>query len=121
MTKLRDDLPSLYDITGKITDCNTLLINRDVLRQLESELEDSYKEKQKCYFAVGQYQKATDNLIKERDSYKADAEILDWLESSTESHGFCHTGYDGYRYYARQREGYRTVRQVLTTAMKGQP
>jgi len=39
MTTMSDDLPSLYDITGKITDHNTLLINRGVLRQLEMELE----------------------------------------------------------------------------------
>lgn len=39
MTTLSDDLPSLYDITGKITDHNTLLINRNVLRQLEADAE----------------------------------------------------------------------------------
>jgi len=37
MTTLSDDLPSLYDMTGKITDHNTLLINRNTLRKLEVE------------------------------------------------------------------------------------
>lgn len=39
MSTLSDELPSLYDTTGNITDINTLLINRNVLRQLEADVE----------------------------------------------------------------------------------
>jgi len=61
-----------------------------------------------------------DDLRAALEKHKADTEMLNWLESSTEGHGFCHTGYGDYRYYAHQVEGYRTVREVLTAAMKGQ-
>lgn len=34
-------------------------------------LDECYKEKKKCYFALSQHQKAIDNLIAERDALKA--------------------------------------------------
>jgi chromosome segregation ATPase len=42
--------------------------------ELRQELIDQLEEKRKCYFAVSQYQKANDNLIKERDALTKDAE-----------------------------------------------
>lgn len=49
-----------------------------------------------------------------------DAERLDWLESSQDSHGFCHAGYGDYIYYAHQLAGYKTVREVIDDAMEQQ-
>lgn len=53
------------------------------------------------------------------ESLEKDAVRLDWLESSKESHAFCHVGYDEHRYYVHQKEGYATVREVIDAAMKG--
>lgn len=52
--------------------------------------------------------------------WKRDSERLDWLESSKYSHGFCHTGYGEYIYYAHQEDGYKTVREVIDDAMVNQ-
>lgn len=47
-----------------------------------------------------------------------DAARLGWLESSKEAHAFCHTGYDEYRYYAPQMDGFPSVRDTIDTAMQ---
>jgi len=54
------ELKSLYDITGKITDHNTLLINKGDLDRLTAQVEQ----------------------------YKADAEMLEWLSHQGVSFGF---------------------------------
>ncbi len=50
-----------------------------------------------------------------------DAARMDWLEGSDEGHGFCHSGFSEYRYYARQIPGYKTVREIIDAAMKEKP
>jgi hypothetical protein len=47
-----------------------------------------------------------------------DAARLDWMESSETNHGFCHTQWGEYRYYAHQLEGYKTVRETIDAAMQ---
>ena len=54
----------------------------------------------------------------ERDALQADAARINWLTASTESHGFCHTGFGKYRYYAHQFDGSRNVRDLIDKAMK---
>ncbi len=44
---------------------------------------------------------------------QADAARIDWLDTRTESHGFCSTGRGEYRYYAFQKDGYASVRAVI--------
>ena len=53
-------------------------------------------------------------------AWKRDSERLDWLESSEDSHGFCHAGYGDYIYYAHQEEGYPSVREVIDAAVEQQ-
>lgn len=53
----------------------------------------------------------------EVQAWKRDSERLDWLESSVDSHGFCHAGYGDYIYYAHQEEGYPSVREVIDAAV----
>ena len=53
-----------------------------------------------------------------RDKQLKDVERMNWLESSTEHHGFCHVAYGDYRYYAHQMEGCKTVRETIDAAMK---
>ena len=64
---------------------------------------------------------ALEAQAREIEGLRKDADRLDWLESSSESHGFCHTAYGEHRYYAHQIKGYPTVREVIDAAMKGQP
>lgn len=54
----------------------------------------------------------------EIQALKRDKERLDWLESSKYSHGFCHAGFGDYIYYAHQQAGYKTVREVIDSAME---
>lgn len=49
-----------------------------------------------------------------------DAARIDWLESSKESHGFCHSAYGEYRHYAHQQKGYKTVRETIDFAIAAQ-
>lgn len=56
-------------------------------------------------------------LLDQLEAAQADAARIDWLESSTEHHGFCGIGYGEYRHYAFQESGYASVRQVIDAAM----
>ena len=58
------------------------------------------------------------SLLVEVVALTKDADRLNWLESSTETHGFCHTGCGDYRHYAFQTAGYASVREVIDAAMK---
>lgn len=58
------------------------------------------------------------SMIERLESMEKDVARLDWLEASNESHGFCHTEYGEYRYYAHQVSGCRTVRQAIDAAMR---
>jgi hypothetical protein len=81
-----------------------------------------YTELRKAF--TGEPYKANEDLdaaLLEIERLRKDAERLDWLESSSESHGFCHTAYGEHRYYAHQIKGYPTVREVIDAAMKDQP
>lgn len=49
-----------------------------------------------------------------------DKKRLDWLESSPDSHGFCHAGFGDYIHYAHQIDGCPTVREVIDAAMEKQ-
>lgn len=55
---------------------------------------------------------------KQVQEWKQDSVRLDWLESSEDSHGFCHAGYGDYIYYAHQETGYPSVREVIDIAME---
>lgn len=57
------------------------------------------------------------SLIAELEQCRKDEERLDWLSACDSSHGFCHTMYGEYRFYAHQMEGYPTVRQVIDAAI----
>ena len=59
-----------------------------------------------------------DAVVAAIEQLTKDADRLNWLESSTETHGFCHTGCGDYRHYALQTAGYASVREVIDTAMK---
>lgn len=59
-------------------------------------------------------------LLDQLEAAQKDAARIDWLESSKESHGFCHLGYGDYRHYALQTEGYESVREVIDAAMASQ-
>jgi len=85
----------------------------DIMDAMQLEIDDLRDE-------LEQYKIDLNEAMIDCNSYKADAEMLDWLESSATGHGFCSEGYGDYRYYAHQLEGYKTVRQVITAAMKGQ-
>lgn len=81
-----------------------------------------YTEMRKAF--TGEPYKANEDLDAARlevARLRKDADRLNWLESSSESHGFCHTAYGEYRYYAHQIKGYPAVREVIDAAMKGQP
>ena len=56
-------------------------------------------------------------LFDQLETAQKDAARIDWLESSKESHGFCHSGHGDYRHYALQQDGYKNVREVIDEAM----
>lgn len=58
------------------------------------------------------------SLLDRLEKAEKDAERLDWLEASTDMHGFCHSGYGDFRYYAHQQDGCKTARQVIDEAME---
>lgn len=49
---------------------------------------------------------------------REDSARLNWLESCEEAHGFCHTGYGEYRYYAHQTKGLPSVREAIDHARR---
>lgn len=60
-------------------------------------------------------------LLDQLEAAQKDAARIDWLESSKDSHGFCHSGNGDYRHYALQMEGYKNVREVIDEAMASKP
>lgn len=60
--------------------------------------------------------KALSELEAQVQALRDDAERLDWLESSTEGHGFCHTSNGEYRHYAHQMKGFMSVRETIDAA-----
>ena len=82
------------------------------------ELADSYKfPGNRTAIVLRELADQVEALTAERDALQADVARLDWLSASAESHGFCHTGFGEYRYYAHQFDGCSSVRETLDKAM----
>lgn len=82
------------------------------------DLEKLREKTQECYGVVMISESEFIALLDYSAQLEKDAGRLDWLESSKESHGFCHVGDGEFRYYAHQTDGYKSVRQAIDTAME---
>lgn len=101
-------------------DCRSVRIS-ELERELAAAQLARDAQKERADDLLEEYTKVKDSLKRAEaraESYKRDAERLDWLDKTghESGHGFCHVGFGDYRYYAHMTYGgvkYSSAREVI--------